>query len=147
MSADRWIRVSDQDRDNAAELLIEAYAVGRLSREELDDRATAAYSAKTRGDLRDVTADLPLPVARADLPSDSVGVPRGAGGRLIGQMILTFFLLVLAARLAGVVTTDAVWEATVPVPTALVLLLPPPLGTSWQYSTRDPRVKETDDVC
>jgi hypothetical protein len=147
MAADRWIRASDQDRDNAAELLIEAYAVGRLSREELDDRATAAYSAKTGGELRDVTADLPLPAARADLPSDSVAVPRGAGGHLIGQTILMFFLLMLTARLAGVVTTDAVWQATVPVPMALVLLLPPPLGLSRQSSTRDPRGKEADDVC
>jgi hypothetical protein len=136
MTADRWIRASDQDRDDAAELLIEAYAVGRLSREELDDRATAAYSAKTQGELRDVTADLPLPGARAGLPSDIVGVPREGGGQLIGQLILMFFVLVLAARLAGLVTTDAVWEATVPIPTALVLLLPPPLGTSEQCSTR-----------
>jgi hypothetical protein len=136
MAADRWIRASDQDRDNAAELLIEAYAVGRLSREELDDRATVAYSAKTRGELRDATADLPLPAARAGLPSDSVSVPRGAGGRVIGQMILTFFVLVLAARLARLVTTDAVWEATIPVPFALVLLLPPRLGISEQCGTR-----------
>jgi hypothetical protein len=136
MTADRWIRASDQDRDDAVELLIEAYAVGRLSREELDDRATAAYSAKTQGELRDATADLPLPGARAGLPSDSVGVPRGGGGRLIGQMILAFFLLVLVARLAGLVTTDAVWEATVPIPTALVLLLPSPLGIGEQYSIR-----------
>jgi Domain of unknown function (DUF1707) len=34
MADNRWIRVSDQDRENAAELLIEAYAVGRVSREE-----------------------------------------------------------------------------------------------------------------
>jgi Domain of unknown function (DUF1707) len=136
MTADRRIRASDQDRDDAAELLIEAYAVGRLSREELDDRATAAYSAKTRGELRDATADLPLPGARPGLPSDSVAVPRGGGGRLIAHMILAFFVLVLAARLAGLVTTDVVWEATVPIPTALVLLLQPPLGTSEQRSTR-----------
>jgi len=50
--------VSDQDRENAVELLIEAYAVGRLSREELDERAIAAYSATTWGELRDLTADL-----------------------------------------------------------------------------------------
>ena len=147
MTADRRIRASDQDRDDATALLIEAYAVGRLSREELDDRATAAYSAKTRGELRDATADLPLPGARAGLPSDSVGVPREAGGRLIAHIILAFFVLVLAARLAGLVTIDAVWEATVPIPTALVLLLQPPLGISEQCSTRDPRGKEADDFC
>ena len=48
MTADRVIRASDQDRDSAAQLLSEAYAVGRLSCEELDDRVTAAYSAKTQ---------------------------------------------------------------------------------------------------
>ena len=147
MTADRRIRASDQDRDDAAELLIEAYAVGRLSREELDDRATAAYSAKTRGELRDATADLPLPGGRAGLPSDSVAVPREASGRLIAHIILAFFVLVLAARLAGLVTIDAVWEAAVPIPTALVLLLQPPLGISEQCSTRDPRGKEADDFC
>jgi hypothetical protein len=120
---------------------IEAYAVGRLSREELDDRATAAYSAKTRGELCDATADLPLPGTRAGLPSDSVGVPRRGGGRLIAHMILTFFLLVLAARLAGLVPIDVVFEAMVPIPTALVLLLQPPHGISEQCSTRDPRGK------
>ena len=39
------IRASDQGRENAAALLSEAYAVGRLGREELDERAAAAYSA------------------------------------------------------------------------------------------------------
>jgi hypothetical protein len=33
MAADRWIRASDQDRQSDAELLSEAYAMGRLSRE------------------------------------------------------------------------------------------------------------------
>ena len=147
MATDRAIRASDQDRESVAELLREAYVAGRLSREELDDRATTAYSAKTRGELRDATADLPLPGARAGLLSDSVGVPREVGGRLIAHMILAFFVLVLAARLAGLVTTDAVWEATVPIPTALVLLLQPPLGIGERCSTRDPREKEAGGVC
>src|SRR5712671_6143612 len=106
MATDRWIRASDQDRHSAVELLSEAYAVGRLNREELDERVTAAYSAKTYGELRDLTADLPLPAARAGLPSDMVAsrrVPRRASGRLIGQMIWIFFVLVLAAGLAGLV--------------------------------------------
>jgi hypothetical protein len=47
MAADRRIRASDRDRKNAATLLSEACAVGRLSREELDERAATAYSAAT----------------------------------------------------------------------------------------------------
>ena len=75
MAADRAIRASDKDRDSAAEWLNEAYRVGRLSREELDDRATAAYSAKTQDELRDFTADLPRPMAGTGLPSETAALP------------------------------------------------------------------------
>ena len=79
MATDRAIRASDQDRESAAELLREAYVAGRLSREELDERAAAVYSATTRGELRDLTADLPPAPPRAGLPSDIVASrpPRG----------------------------------------------------------------------
>jgi hypothetical protein len=130
MAVDRAIRASDQDRDSAAELLSEAYAVGRLSREELDDRATAAFSAKTQGELRDLTADLPRPTAGNGLPSGTVASPRvrpGAGQRLAGEItwILEF---ALAAGLAGLIISPAAWVATVLIPT--MLLLPPALGIS-----------------
>jgi hypothetical protein len=51
-------RVSDADREAAAEQLRVAAADGRLELSELDDRLTAAYGAKTRGELAAVTADL-----------------------------------------------------------------------------------------
>lgn len=63
------VRASDAERDQAAEILRAGYAEGRLSRAELDERLTAAYAAKTRADLQDLTSDLPgavpVPVARA----------------------------------------------------------------------------------
>ena len=111
--------------------------MGRLSREELDERLAAAYSAKTCGELRDLTADLPLPAARTGLPSDIVAsrrVPQSASRRLIGQLIWIFFVLVLAARLAGLVPPVAVWVAALPIP--LTLLLTPPAGISRQRSIR-----------
>jgi len=55
------IRVSDADREQVAERLREHYAAGRLSSDELDERLSAALSAKTFGDLRAVMADLPEP--------------------------------------------------------------------------------------
>ena len=128
MTANRVIRASDQDRDSAAELLSEAYAVGRLSRAELDDRATAAYSAKTQGELRDLTADLPRPVARTGLPSETVALPPmrpRADRRQAGEMIW-ILEFALAAGLAGLVIPPAVWVATVLIP--ITLLLPPALG-------------------
>lgn len=45
------LRASDADRDVVREVLVEAYADGRLDREELDARSAAAASARTLGDL------------------------------------------------------------------------------------------------
>jgi DNA-binding PadR family transcriptional regulator len=58
-AADDRIRVSDQDREQATVRLRDSFAQGRLTREELDERITAALNARTVGDLRRVTADLP----------------------------------------------------------------------------------------
>ena len=53
------VRASDAERDQAAEILRAGYAEGRLDRDELDERLAAAYAAKTRADLQDLTRDLP----------------------------------------------------------------------------------------
>ena len=53
------VRASDAERDQAAEIVRAGYAEGRLTRAELDERLTAAYAAKTRAGLRDLTGDLP----------------------------------------------------------------------------------------
>jgi DNA-binding PadR family transcriptional regulator len=58
-TAEDPIRVSDRDREHATAWLRDSFADGRLTREELDERITAALSARTLGDLRRVTADLP----------------------------------------------------------------------------------------
>jgi Domain of unknown function (DUF1707) len=59
MTSDHAMRASDQDRERAAEVVRDAYAVGRLDLGEFHDRADRAYSARTWGELRDLTADLP----------------------------------------------------------------------------------------
>jgi hypothetical protein len=57
-------RASDADRDAAAGLLNEAFAEGRLTADEHDQRLSAAYAARTWQQLRQLTADLPAsPVA------------------------------------------------------------------------------------
>ena len=53
------ILISDADRDGASARLRDHYADGRLTRDELDERVTAALNARTSGDLRRVLADLP----------------------------------------------------------------------------------------
>jgi Domain of unknown function (DUF1707) len=69
MATDDPIRASDADREVVVGTLREAYTVGRLSMDEFDERMTAAYASKTWGELRELTADLPVqPVLGADIP-------------------------------------------------------------------------------
>lgn len=58
---DDRMRVSDADRERVTARLREHFAEGRLTSEELDERITAALSAKTFGDLRHIMTDLPDP--------------------------------------------------------------------------------------
>lgn len=59
MAAGNEMRVSDAEREAAAAELQEHFASGRLDQDELDERLTAAFAAKTRGDLSALFADLP----------------------------------------------------------------------------------------
>jgi hypothetical protein len=60
------LRVSDEQRDRAAQEIREHFAAGRLTDDELSDRIQAAYSARTEGELGALMADLPkLPATRA----------------------------------------------------------------------------------
>ena len=54
-------RASDADRDAAADLLNEAFAEGRLTADEHDQRLSAAYAARTWLQLRQLTGDLHAP--------------------------------------------------------------------------------------
>lgn len=61
------MRASDADRDRYAKVLQEAYAQGRLTLEEYDERLDLCMQAKTYGALEQLVVDLPadnLPVVR-----------------------------------------------------------------------------------
>ena len=53
------VRASDCEREQTVALLQRSFADGRLTQAELEERAGAAYAARTRAQLRDLTADLP----------------------------------------------------------------------------------------
>jgi Domain of unknown function (DUF1707) len=55
----RNLRVSDAERQAAARRLERALRDGRLTVVEFDQRVLATYAAQTRGDLEDLTEDLP----------------------------------------------------------------------------------------
>jgi Domain of unknown function (DUF1707) len=77
MTSDDAMRASDGDREHAADMLRNAYAAGRIDLAELHGRAGAAYSAKTWGELRDLTADLPPGQVRSCAASGAAS-PAGA---------------------------------------------------------------------
>jgi hypothetical protein len=55
---------SDADRDQAIDTLTAAFALGRLTREELDLRTGQTFAARTCADLAALTADLPTGLTR-----------------------------------------------------------------------------------
>jgi hypothetical protein len=70
----RQMRVSDADRDRVAEVLREATGQGRLTFDELEDRLSQTYAAKTYADLDGITRDLPVTA-----PASHPGVAPAAG--------------------------------------------------------------------
>jgi hypothetical protein len=58
------LRASDADRERVVTLLAEAVSDGRLTLGEHSERTEAAYSARTLGELAELTADLALPTAQ-----------------------------------------------------------------------------------
>ena len=90
------LRLSDADREAAVERLGEQYAVGRLTKDEFDERSDAVWSAKTKGDLAPVFDDLPSR-ARAATPARSTG-QRGRAWRV--PFLPVLFVIVGIALIA-----------------------------------------------
>jgi hypothetical protein len=70
------MRASDADREIVRIVLADAYADGRLAREEYDDRLNTLYGSRTLGEVPSLVTDLvpsdspsaaPAPLQRADL--------------------------------------------------------------------------------
>ena len=62
------VRASDAEREQTVALLQRSFADGRLTQAELGERAGAAYAARTRAQLRDLTADLPAALKKPPRP-------------------------------------------------------------------------------
>ena len=56
---ERDVRASDAERELVVERLHRAVGSGRLTIHEFDERSAKAYAARTRGELADLTKDLP----------------------------------------------------------------------------------------
>ncbi|MET8627080.1 DUF1707 domain-containing protein [Kitasatospora sp. NPDC004669] len=71
------MRASHADRDRVVDQLSGAAGEGRLTADELDQRLEAALSARTVGELAELTADLPpLPVLAGGIATEAKDVLR-----------------------------------------------------------------------
>ncbi len=119
MSAGDGVRVSDEDREQAALEIREHYAAGRLNEDELSERLNAVYSARTGTELAAVRTDLPvLPASeRAELARRRSELQRrllqDAGGGVGAFLISTLVWVATGA-------TGTFW----PIFVALVALIP-----------------------
>ena len=112
---DRPIRASDQERESVVDVLRDAYADGRLTIDEFDERTSAAYAAKMRADLRELTADLPAePLLGADLDQPAgQAVPPARGPRQarrdrpLGHLLPILFVWIVIEAAAGAASTAA----------------------------------------
>jgi hypothetical protein len=108
---DRSIRASDRERESVVDVLRDAYTEGRLTRDEFEERMSAAYAAKTWTELRELTGDLPVePLLGADLSdrpqaAQLRAVPPAAGppgrDRRLGRLLPVMFAWILISAAAG----------------------------------------------
>jgi hypothetical protein len=118
---DRSIRASDKERESVVDVLRDAYAEGRLTLTEFDERSSAAYDAKTRGDLGGLTHDLPVrplfdgetPPRELPPPADHPAVSssqrphRPHRERPLGRLLPIVFVWIVIAAAAGSPDTAA----------------------------------------
>lgn len=87
------LRVSDIDRDRVADVLKDAHGNGRITVDELDERLTSVYAAKTYGDLAPLTSDLPEGQAAGFAYA---GAARPSSSRIGGEAKFKFSLALMS---------------------------------------------------
>lgn len=134
------MRAGTADRDATAARLNDAYAEGRLTADEHDDRMTRCYAAVTMADLAALTTDLPtgpppLPPAPPGVPAatpEHLAVRSGrAGVKAMWFSWLGVSIFMVAIWLLGGMDGDlgSFWPAWVIVPWGAVNLMV--MFTSW----------------
>ena len=92
------LRVSDAEREAIVTDLGQHFQDGRLDRSEFDQRVTAGLTARTRGQLDALLADLP-PAAPAGQPGPPG--PLGRRPRVLAFLPLALAVLVITAAVSG----------------------------------------------
>ena len=109
-----WLAAS-ADRERTVGVIRAGFAEGRLSQDELDERVTQAYAARTYAELWALTADLPagpLPLAAFSPYPQGTVVPTEAAATTSWQsgaalLITALVIFTLAALVTAIITAHA----------------------------------------
>lgn len=138
---DPELRISDEQRERAAQDIREHFAAGRLTDEELSERVHAVYSARTEGELKTLLADLPkLPATPAQRKAELAQRRRHLQRRMLqeaGGWISAF--LVCTAIWASSGASGQFW----PIWVALVGLIPL-LRNGWRLYGPSPELDRVE---
>jgi hypothetical protein len=122
MDAFGQTRVSDEQRERAAQEMREHFAAGRITEDELSERVQQAYAARTEKELRALTADLPrLPATPQQRKAELTARRSQLQRRLIqetGGGIVLFVICVVVWAVSG--AQGQFW----PIWVAIVVLIP-----------------------
>jgi hypothetical protein len=135
------LRVSDEERDATAREIREHYASGRLDDDELSERLSAAYGAKTQSQLQAVRADLPpLPPSPAARKAELVA-RRGELSRQLlqqtGASLSPFIICTLIWAVSG--ATGFFWPVFL-----LIVVLLPLVGNGWALYGPSPELERVE---
>jgi len=97
------LRASHADREQAIEVLKDAFAQGRLTRDELDSRVGQAFASRTYAELAAVTADIPAWTAIAPPREPARARNRAPGTHSVrnGAIVSGVGLIIAAAAALG----------------------------------------------
>jgi hypothetical protein len=132
------LRVSDEQRDAAAREIRDHFAAGRLTDEELSERLSAIYKARTEGELRALRTDLPtLPAAeRAELVQRRRHLQRRALQEAGGALV-PFIICVVIWAASG--ASGQFWPIWV-----LLVAAIPLMRTSWSLYGPSPELDRVE---
>jgi hypothetical protein len=112
------MRASDADRDAVVAALSEHFQAGRLTSEELEERTGRALSARTLGELDEMTADLPALRPASPPP---VARPRGPGYPGRPPLVAVLAGLAIVAAVLGASAGRHGWDIWWVIPVGLLI--------------------------
>jgi hypothetical protein len=118
------LRISDQERERAAQALREHFAAGRITEDELNDRVEAVYAARTQEQLGALLSDLPaLPATRQQMRAELAQRRQHLRRRLLqeaGGAATPFVICVIIWAASG--AQGGFWPAFVAIPLVVMLV-------------------------